>query len=175
MWKKPEQDGAMDARPEFAPKETPDLEARHLEAPGDALLRSLVDSRLKRENLAAGPQSGPQKVLAQDRNQPLPAPTMATYTEALNEFATNATWFIEQLPLLTKARDAYERAMRASAELRKVLDTGEENLQTLMTQLEQAVSVHGAKPAADRKKPEPAKVETIRETDESSGEVRKFS
>jgi hypothetical protein len=174
MWKKPEQDGVVDARAEFAPRETPDLEA-----PGDALLQSLVDGRLKRENLAtglhSGPQSGPQKVLAQDRNQPLPAPTMATYTEALNEFTKNATWFIEQLPLLTRARDAYEQAMRASTELRKVLDTGEENLQTLMRQLEQAVSVHGVKPAADRKKPEPAKVEAIRETDESSGDVRKFS
>jgi exonuclease VII small subunit len=174
MWKKPEQDGVV-AHPEFAPKERPDLEARDLEAPGDALLQSLVDGRLKREALAAGLQSGPQKVLAQDHNQPLPAPTMATYTEALNEFARSATAFIEQLPLLTRARDAYEQAMRASAELRKVLDTGEENLQSLMRQLEQAVNVHGIKPAADRKKPEPAKVEAIRETDESSGEARKFS
>ena len=171
MWKKPEQDGVVDAHPEFAPKETPDVEARHLEAPGDALLQSLVDGRLKRENLAAGPQ----KVLAQDHNQPLPAPTMATYTEALNEFARSATAFIEQLPLLTRARDAYEQAMRASAELRKVLDTGEENLQALMKQLEQAVNVHGTKPAADRKKPEPAKVEAIRESDESGGDVRKSS
>jgi hypothetical protein len=56
--------------------------------------------------------------------------------------------------------------MKASAELRKVLDTGEENLQTLMTQLEQAVSVHGVKPT-DRKKPELAKVEAIRGTDEN--------
>jgi len=171
MWKKPDQDGVVDAHPEFAPKETPGLEAPSLEAPGDALLQSLVDGQLKRENLAVGPQ----KVLAQDHNQPVPSPTMATYTEALNEFAKNATAFIEQLPLLTKARDAYEQAMRASAELRKVLDTGEENLQTLMRQLDQAVNVHGVKPAADRKKPEPAKVEAIRETDEIDDEVRKFS
>jgi exonuclease VII small subunit len=170
MWKKPEQDDVVDLHPEFAPKETPDLEAPDLDAPGDALLQSLVDGRLKRENFAAGPQ----KVLAQDHNQPLPAPTMATYTEALNEFARSATAFIEQLPLLTRARDAYEQAMRASAELRKVLDTGEENLQALMRQLEQAVNVHGGKPA-DRKKPEPAKVEAIRETDDGSGDVRKFS
>jgi len=171
MWKKPEQDGVVDAHPEFAPKEMPDLEAPDLEAPGDALLQSLVDGKLKRENLAVGPQ----KVVSQERNQPLPAPTMATYTEALNEFAKSATAFIEQLPLLTRARDAYEQAMRASAELRKVLDTGEENLQTLMRQLEQAVSVHGVKLPSDRKKPEPAKVEAIKGTDESSGDVRKFS
>ena len=165
MWKKQDQNDAADARPEFAPKERPDLES-----PGDALLRSLTNDLLKKENLAVGPQ----RVLAQDHTQPLPSPTMATYTEALNEFTKNATWFIEQLPLLTKARDAYERAMRASAELRKVLDTGEENLQTLMTQLEQAVNVHGVKPAPDRKKPEAAKVEAIRGTNESSSDVRKF-
>ncbi len=166
MWKKPDQDGVVDAHPEFAPEETPDLES-----PGDAMLNSLVDDRLRRENLAFGPQ----KVFAQDHPQPLPSPTMATYTEALNEFTKNATAFIEHLPLLTKARDAYERAMRASGELRKVLDSGEENLQTLVMQLEQAVNVHGVKAAADRKEPEPAKVESIRETGESSGDVRKFS
>ncbi len=64
--------------------------------------------------------------------------------------------------------------MRAGAELRKVLDTGEEILQTLMTQLEQAVNVHGIKSALDRKKREPAKVEAIRGTDETSGGVRRF-
>jgi flagellar biosynthesis chaperone FliJ len=101
---------------------------------------------------------------------------MATYTEALNEFAKSATAFIEQLPLLTKARDAYDQAMRASSELRKVLDAGEENLQTLMAQLEQAVNVHGVKPATDRKKPEPSKVEAIRGIDESSsGGAKRFS
>jgi exonuclease VII small subunit len=163
MWKK--QDDVVGARREFAPKETPELES-----PGDELLKSLIDDRLKRENLAVGPQ----KVLAQDHNQPLSSPTMTTYTEALNEFAKSATAFIEQLPLLTKARDAYEQAMRASAELRKVLDTGEENLHTLMTQLEQAVNVHRVKPAPDKKKPEPAKVEAIRGTDESSGDVKRL-
>ena len=165
MWKKlDQQDDAVGSRPEFASEETAELEA-----PGDALLRSLVNDRLK-ENSAVGPQ----KVLAQNHTQPLPSPSMTTYTEALNEFTKNATWFIEQLPLLTKARDSYEQAMRAGAELRKILDTGQENLQTLMTQLEQAVNVHGVKSALDRKKPEPAKVEAIRGTDESSGGVRRF-
>src|SRR5258708_19254852 len=93
MWKKLEQDGVVDARPEFAPKETPDLEA-----PGDALLQSLVDGRLKRENLAAGPQ----KVLAQDHTRPLPSPTMETYTKPLNEVPKNPPWFIYHPPLPTQ-------------------------------------------------------------------------
>ena len=99
---------------------------------------------------------------------------MTTYTEAMNEFTKNATAFIEHLPLLTKARDAYDQAMRASAEVRKVLDGGEENLRTLMTQLEQAINVHVVKPAPDKKKPEPGRAEAIRRTDGGTGAVTTF-
>ena len=137
---------------------------------GDALVESLVNDQFKKENFAVVPQ----KVLAEDHHEPSSSSTMTTYIGAVNEFTRNATAFIEQLPLLAKARDSYEQAMRAGAELRKTLDTGQQNLQTLMTQLEQAVNVHGVKSALDRKKPEPAKVEAIRGTDESSGGVRRF-
>ena len=99
---------------------------------------------------------------------------MATYTEAVNGFTKNATAFIKQLPLLTKARDAYEQAMRASAELRKVLDAGEENLRTFMTQLEQVVNVHVGKAVPDKKKPQPFRLSPIRGTDESTGGVKTF-
>jgi hypothetical protein len=163
MWKK--QDDAMGAQPDYDSKQTPELES-----PDDALIESLMDSRFEKRDSVVGPR----KVLAEDHRQSSSSPTMTTYTEALNEFTKNATAFIEQLPLLTKARDSYEQAMRAGAELRKILDTGQENLQTLMTQLEQAVNVHGVKSALDRKKPEPAKVEAIRGTDESSGGARRF-
>jgi hypothetical protein len=88
--------------------------------------------------------------------------SMTTYTEAMNEFTKNATAFIEQIPLFSKARDSYEHAMRASAELRNVLDAGDESLRTLMAQLEQAVNVRVEKPGFDRKKPEPARVETTK-------------
>jgi hypothetical protein len=163
MWKK--QDDAMGAQPESDSKQTPELES-----PGDALIESLRDRRFEKRDSAVGPQ----RILAEDHDPSSSSPTMTTYTEALNEFTRNATAFIEQLPLLTKARDSYEQAMRAGAELRKILDTGQENLQTLMTQLEQAVNVHGVKSAIDRKKPEPAKVEAIRGNDESSGGVRRI-
>ena len=99
---------------------------------------------------------------------------MATYTEAINEFTKNATAFIEQILLLTKARDAYEQSMRASADLRKVLDAGEENLRTLMTELEQVVNVHVGRPVPDKKKPEPFRLSPIRRTDESTGGVKTF-
>jgi flagellar biosynthesis chaperone FliJ len=98
---------------------------------------------------------------------------MATYMDAVDEFRESATAFIQHLNLLAQARDAYQQAMTASAELRSVLDAGDENLRTLMTQLEQALDLHTGKPAVDKKKPEPVKVESVKVT-ESSGGVRSF-
>jgi hypothetical protein len=183
-------DDAVGAQPEFASEQTPDFKSLCA-----ALMQSLIEQ--EKGNVAVGSQ----KVLAEDHqkelealrvvaklfrdeedrvreaaqptltDQPSSSATMTTYTEAVNEFTKNATAFIEQLPLLTKARDAYEQAMRASAGLREVLDAGQENLRTLVTQLEQAVNVYGVKPAPDKKNPQPAKVEAIRGTDESSSRI----
>ena len=90
------------------------------------------------------------------------ANTLATYKEAVLEFTENAQKFIECIPLLTKSRDAYQQAMRASTELRSDLDAGDEHLVTLMSHLEQAVKVHLEEAAPDRKKPEPVKVREIK-------------
>jgi exonuclease VII small subunit len=81
---------------------------------------------------------------------------MATYSEAVDEFTKNANVLMEQLPRLSQARDAYEQAMKASAELRRELDAGDEHLRSLMSYLEQALDA-----SPDRKKPEPAKVGVI--------------
>jgi hypothetical protein len=155
MWKKP--DDGVGARPEIASEQTPDLNLL-----GAVLMESLIER--EKGNVAVGSQ----KVLAEDHQRPSSSATMMTYTEAMSEFTRNATAFIEQLPLLTKARDAYEQAMKASAVLREVLDAGEENLRTLMTQLEQGVNVLGIKPALDKKNPQPANLELIRGADQSS-------
>ena len=112
---------------------------------GDALVESF-----KKGNSAIVSQ----KVLAEDHNQPLLPPTMKTYTEAVNE--------------------CIENAMRASAEMRKLLDAGGENLRTLMTQLEQGVSIQPFKLAPDKKNPEPAKVERMRGTAEGGGRANIF-
>lgn len=99
--------------------------------------------------------------------QRLPA-SMATYSEAVDEFSKQATEFLTYMPLLTKARDAYQRAMAVSAEVRSMLDAGDKTLQTLMTQLEEAVSVHLNKASADKKKPESVKAEPARVTTEAT-------
>ena len=99
---------------------------------------------------------------------------MATYIGAVEDFRKSATAFMQHVDLLAQARDAYQQAMAASAELRTVLDAGDENLRTLMTQLEQALNLHMSKPVIDRKKPEPARVEAIRESTERPAPVRAF-
>jgi hypothetical protein len=165
MWKK--QEDTVGTQPEFASKQMPES----LGLDGEALIKAYREHLAEKGKVAVSPQ----KVFTEGQDQPWPPPvTMATYTEAVNEFTKNGTAFIEQLPLLTKARDAYEQAMRASAELHKVLDAGEENLRTFISQLEQVVNVHMAQPVPDKKKPEPAKVEAIRGTDESTGSVKTF-
>jgi hypothetical protein len=95
--------------------------------------------------------------------------TMATYTDAMSAFTKNATAFIEQIPLFTKARDSYEQAMRVSAELRGVLDAGDESLRSLMAQMEQAINNRVEKSTAfDKKKPELVKAD-ITKPDKSDG------
>ena len=90
---------------------------------------------------------------------PQPTLTVTMYTEAMNKFTKSATAFMEQVHLLTEARDAYEEAMTASTALRNSLDAGDQTLRSLMTQLEQVVNTHFGEPVLDKKKPEPMKVE----------------
>jgi hypothetical protein len=155
MWKKQDAEGAQ---PESPSKQRPDVASLR-----DARAESLMNEDLQKVDFAVVSQ----QVLTADSNQPLPSPTMKTYTEAVKEFTKNATAFIEQLPLLTKAQGAYEEAMRASTEMRKVLDASDENLRTLMTQLEKRINLQEFKSAADKKPPEPARVERMTGTDES--------
>jgi hypothetical protein len=152
MWKK--QDDAEGARRDAA------------KLLGDALGESSsINDDFPKRNFAVASE----KVFTEDSNQPLPSPTMNTYTEAVKEFTMNATAFIEQLPLLTKARGAYEEAMRISTEMRKALDASDENLRNLMTQLEQRINLQELKSATEKKPPEPAKVERMKGTDEGGG------
>jgi hypothetical protein len=85
---------------------------------------------------------------------------LTAYTEAVEEFSSSAAEFLSHIPLLTNARDAYQRAMAVSTQLRKVLDTGDETLLIVMGQLEQAIIVQRNQATAE-KKAEATKVETI--------------
>jgi exonuclease VII small subunit len=87
--------------------------------------------------------------------------TLTTYTEAVEEFSSSATDFLAHIPLLTKARDAYRRAMAVSAQLRHILDKGDETLRLLMSQMEQAIDIQLDSAGSNNKKAEELKVEII--------------
>jgi exonuclease VII small subunit len=106
----------------------------------------------KKENEAAG--------------QGLPG-SMATYSEAVDEFSQQVAELLPHMPVLTKARDAYQRAMNVSAEIRRMLDARDANLQSLMAQLEEAAAVHSGKTSSDKKKAESVTVEPAQATSET--------
>lgn len=156
MWKN--KDDAPSMPREFDSKETSESPS---EMEGEAVY---LDNRSERV--------GPQKVFAEA--QPTMPVSMAAYTEAVKEFTRNATAFIEQVPLLTNARDAYDKAMKANAEVRKILDKGEEDLRALMNHLIQVLNSNVVAVAPDKKKPEPTQFEAIRGADKGASE-RKLS
>src|SRR3979490_3643541 len=84
---------------------------------------------------------------------------VARYTDALYHSSKKAKTFLQHVDLLAQARNAYEQAMTSSAELRNVLNAGDETLRGLMTQLEQSADNDLSKPTFARKKPEPVRVE----------------
>lgn len=101
---------------------------------------------------------------------------MAAYRESVDEFSKHATEFLEHIPTLTKARDAYQRAMTVSTELRSILDTGDETMKSLMGQLEQAINLQlGKSSTTEKKRPEPAKVESIKSSSETADMARALS
>jgi exonuclease VII small subunit len=87
---------------------------------------------------------------------------MATYVDAADEFGRAAKEFLQHVNLLDQAWNAYHQAMAASAELRAVLDTRDENLRILMGQLEQAVGSPFGKPVSSEKKLEVLKSEVMK-------------
>jgi hypothetical protein len=66
---------------------------------------------------------------------------LSDYEAAVREFSVNAAEFLKQVPLLNKAREAYERATTASAQLREILDRGDETLRQFMAQMEETVTL----------------------------------
>jgi hypothetical protein len=87
--------------------------------------------------------------------------SITAYREAVEEFSTNASEFLKCIPMLVKTREAYQRSMSISSEMRQILDTGDETLQKMMRQIEQAVNVQlGSQP--EKKKPEVVKAEAAK-------------
>ncbi len=116
----------------------------------------------------------PATEINQPQRRPEPPATLVAYTEAVNKFTKSASAFVEHLPLLAEARQAYEEAARASTELRKILDSGDENLRALMSHLEQMVNVQllnssGAKSISEKRSSEVSRLVPVRVEEEARG------
>ena len=155
MWKR-QDDGADAQLPKVTSKDMFEAPEMSLESAGETLIEVHRNRTPEKPKETVGPQKIPT-------TQPSVPTTMATYSEAVDEFTKNASVLMEQLPLLSKARDAYEQAMKAGAELRRELDAGDAHLRSVMGHLEQALDV-----TPDRKKPEPAKVGTTGANNQST-------
>jgi hypothetical protein len=103
------------------------------------------------------------------------APTMATYSQALNKFTESASAFMEHVHHLTQARVAYEEARSASSAIRNSLDAGDQALRSLMSQLEEALNLHMNQTAPAKKGPEPVRIDADTRADgESPRGLRTF-
>ena len=79
---------------------------------------------------------------------------VATYMDSKKKFSEAAKAFLEHVTLLNQARVEYQKAAKASGELRSLLDAGDENLRTLMVQVEKASSAPFSESFIDREKVE---------------------
>jgi hypothetical protein len=178
MWKKLE--NFAGSRPDTSANDAKELnsaEENSLESPDDAWLVDTVGSHGAEDESGSDketPIAAPEMLTTQ-RQQEMPL-SLGAYTEAVNKFTKSASAFIEHLPLLAEARQAYEEASKASTELRRVLDAGDQNLRTLMSHLEQMVNVqlvNGPKTPGNTVEA-PSKLGPVRVGEDVKGAAKRF-
>jgi hypothetical protein len=99
---------------------------------------------------------------------------MSRYTSAVERFHNSASQFIQHLHYLTQARDAYQKAITASAKLRVALNAGDETLRLLMTNMEQALHFSIRKPTLDEKESDTADEEPFKPVGEDASAKKGF-
>jgi hypothetical protein len=105
------------------------------------------------------PVPNPKPDMVQNQQQFLP-PMFREYTEAVETCTKNASEFIGCASLLSQAREAYEKLKIAGAEIRRVLDSDEATLRTLMDLAQEKADVLAVRGSvlslSERKPPEPS-------------------
>ncbi|HZQ96637.1 MAG TPA: hypothetical protein VFA67_16625 [Candidatus Sulfotelmatobacter sp.] len=188
MWKKLE--NFAGSRPDLNSNQAPnsnETPEQRAESEDDAWLMDTIkgeDRELAEREFEPGRQADtapPSTETGEARPEVEQAPpvTLGAYTEAVTKFTRSASAFIEHLPLLAEARKAYEEATRASTELRRVLDSGDENLRTLMTHLEQMANIHlvhvpVVRSISEKRPAEPSRLGPVRAGEEGKGGIKRF-
>lgn len=105
---------------------------------------------------------------------------MVKYFGAVEEFSKSAREFLKHVHLLPQALNARREALAVSAELRAILDNGDERMRTIMSELEQAVSglldntTLSEKKQEKPEKPDAVKVEAMKASAGGIGVVKTF-
>jgi hypothetical protein len=99
---------------------------------------------------------------------------VSRYSAAVERFRNIAGQVIEHLDYLTQTRDAYQKALTASAKLRASLNAGDEILRLLMTNLERALNLSSGKPTLDEKESKGADEETSNPAGEGLNSRKRF-
>jgi uncharacterized protein YgbK (DUF1537 family) len=88
-------------------------------------------------------------------------PMFVQYAEALEKCTKSAAEFIRYASLLSEARQAYEKLMAASDEIRRALDSDEQQVRALMDLAQEKAKIHlaAAEAVSGRKGPEASRTE----------------
>jgi hypothetical protein len=88
-------------------------------------------------------------------------PMFVQYAEALEKCTKSAAEFIRCASLLSEARQAYEKLMAASDEIRRSLDSDEQQVRALMDLAQEKAKIHlaPAEAVSGRKPPEASRPE----------------
>jgi len=87
-------------------------------------------------------------------------PMFVQYAEALEKCTKSAAEFIRYASLLSEARQEYEKLMAASDEIRRALDSDEQQVRALMDLAQEKAKTHlASESVSGRKPPETSKPE----------------
>ena len=121
----------------------------------EMLMDAIRESSYAKEQI---PEKHEPKIAGEERHSR--EPMFVQYAEALEKCTKSAAEFIRCASLLSEARQAYEKLMAASDEIRRALDSDEQQVRALMDLAQEKAKTHlASESVSGRKPPETSKPE----------------
>jgi len=128
MWKKLEEFASVPPKSSSSSQEDDSVT--------QVLMNAIRDSSYAKEEEKMEEKTGPEPK-ADPYEQ-----TFQEYAEAVDQFTKSAKEFIRYAPLLSEARQAYEKLRTASERIRRSLETDEKEFRTLMDLAQDQAKLH---------------------------------
>jgi uncharacterized protein YgbK (DUF1537 family) len=137
---------------------SPDTSINQLE--NESITEMLMDAIRESKHATEQPLEEHEPKLAEVEHHSC-NPMFVQYTEAVDKCTKSATEFIRYASLLSEARQAYEKLRAASDEIRRALDSDEQQICALMdlAQEKAKILLAAAEPVVGRKPPEASRTE----------------